>query len=156
MRPCVLDRRAESGMHHAGDMSVYPRSGLLRHGSRLYSWRHLALSTGFWRDFIEMCPELVLHKRRIDVDPVDRDYFWTIFRIDPVPGLARMVHVSPTWKGVFPVVYVWRIQRAVKGFLRRRHEERALALAMCWHARLGAGSIMACLGEDILAVITRH
>ena len=50
-------------------------------------------------------------------------------------------------------VHLWRLQRAVRAFLRRRMEQRALAVAMGVHARLGRSSAMADLPADVLGEI---
>jgi len=43
-----------------------------------------------------------------------------------------------------------RIQRWMRRWVALRREERALALAMAWHARLGAESAIACLDADLV------
>jgi hypothetical protein len=56
-------------------------------------------------------------------------------------------------KGVSLVVHVRRAQRAIKRFLRRKWEERALIVMLATHARLGAGSVLGRLHPDVLAAI---
>lgn len=54
---------------------------------------------------------------------------------------------------VLLVVHVRRAQRAIRRYLRRKWEERALAVMMASHARLGAGSALEGLQADVLAMI---
>ena len=50
-------------------------------------------------------------------------------------------------------VFLRRIQRAVKGFIRTRRQSKRLALAMALHPRLGSHSILQCLPTDVLVQI---
>jgi hypothetical protein len=50
-------------------------------------------------------------------------------------------------------VFLRRIQRAVKGFIRARRQSKRLVLAMAHHARLGSHSILRCLPTDVLVQI---
>jgi hypothetical protein len=47
-------------------------------------------------------------------------------------------------------IYVWRIQRAMRAFLRRRSVARAVAVAMAWHARLGSVALLAVLPTEMV------
>jgi hypothetical protein len=59
-------------------------------------------------------------------------------------------------QNIYPVIHVWRIQRVVRLFLRKKYEQRALALAMGQHARLGGElCAYACLPADLLALCVR-
>lgn len=49
------------------------------------------------------------------------------------------------------VNFRWRrIQRWMRRWAALRRQDRALALAMAWHARLGAASALACLDADLV------
>ncbi len=50
-------------------------------------------------------------------------------------------------------VFLRRIQRAVKGFIRTRRLSKRLALVMALHPRLGSQSILLCLPIDVLVQI---
>lgn len=56
--------------------------------------------------------------------------------------------------GVIILVHVRRVQRAARQYLRRKWEERALAVMMATHARLGLGSSLESLHSDVLATIS--
>lgn len=52
--------------------------------------------------------------------------------------------------GVVLTVHVRRVQRAIRSFLRRKWEERAVAVMMASHKRLGLGSALGSLHSDVL------
>ena len=121
-------------MIHTGNVTYYPKAGLMRHGKTLYDWRHMLLSNWFWREFIDSKPNVVHTK--LQVDSLLRDCFFIIIKISARPATPATVYVSPLFRGVLPVIYVWRIQRAMRRFLTSRREQQGLALAMGLHARL--------------------
>ena len=55
--------------------------------------------------------------------------------------------------GLNMLVHVRRVQRAAKRYMLKKRQERALALMMASHARLGAGSLLEGLHVDVLALI---
>lgn len=53
--------------------------------------------------------------------------------------------------GAALTVHVWRIQRAVRAFLQRDwRRRRVVAVAMGWHSRLGKGSVIAGIPDELL------
>ena len=65
-----------------------------------------------------------------------------------------MVPMLSTVGEITPIVHVCRIQRAARRYIRRRVEERALAVAMSAHPRLGANSgLLADIPCDIFRLI---
>lgn len=137
-------------MIHAGDVSFYTKAGLLRHGQLLFNWRRWGVNEQYWRDMVSGEPEDV--RTTMYIERSDGEYVVHMVRRYPSIGGA-MLYVSPVSQWVFPGMNVWRIQRSMHLFLQRRREKRRLALAMCWHARLGAGSIMACLDTDMMLLL---
>ena len=87
--------------------------------------------------------------------PVNGDTLWTVLHIIYAADWPGYLHLRPTIQGVFPAVRVWRVQRAIRCFLRWRYEQRALAMAMGLHARLGQGCVFACLPSDVLALCVK-
>ena len=50
------------------------------------------------------------------------------------------------------IVHVWRIQRALRGYLKRRQRAKQLAVLMGLHSRLGGQSLIACMPVDVLVM----
>ena len=65
-------------------------------------------------------------------------------------GRATSVTLDSTINGIRPMVYVWKIQQAIRNFLWRR---RAISMVMGLHNRLGAGSRVIDLDSDLLALM---
>ena len=140
-------------MIHAGDVTYYPKARLMRHGLTLYNWRHMRLSDWFWYEFMETKSKVVCVK--LQVDPDHRDCFYMVIKFSAKPGEHATVFCSPSFSGVSPVIYVWRIQRAMRRFLTSRREQQGLALAMGLHARLGLDCPINCLSSDLLALCVK-
>ena len=68
----------------------------------------------------------------------------------PEPSHGWSFPVTAFLNGGTPIVHVWRMQRAVRRWLRRKWEERALAVMMVSHVRLGALSDLALLPSDVI------
>ena len=139
-------------MAHFGDASQYPQCGFFRKGRRLFcvqktpAWvrgRH------FWATLL-----------RSDVDNFGPCFhvimpnvyllFMTYRPPAPEPSHGWSFPVTAFLNGGTPIVHVWRIQRAVRQWLRRKWEERALAVMMVSHARLGALSGLALVPSDVI------
>jgi hypothetical protein len=135
-------------MIHAGNTSYYPKAGMFREGRRMYSVPTLPYSD--WRLYVERGARVLV--TRISGGPAEtRDSMWTLVRTSYSDGWPAIQHVRPTLQGIFPAIHVWRIQRVVRLFLRKQYEQRALALAMGLHARLGGQlCAYACLPADLL------
>ena len=79
-------------------------------------------------------------------------YLSVVLVHDETAGM--MVPMLSTVGEITPIVHVWRIQRAARRYIRRRLEERALAVAMSAHQRLGADSgLLAEIPCDIFRLI---
>ena len=131
-------------MIHAGDVTYYPEAGMFRLGrSFCKAQNNNKYDDLFWREFVTSSP-LMTYRR-------GRYVHYRLLKTAHTPDLKALVFVTPTVGAITPVVHVWRIQRAVRRFLQTRFEQqRTLALAMCYHKRLGSESAIACLPEDIL------
>jgi hypothetical protein len=133
--------------------TYYPKAGCLRFHRRLYNVRSFCDCFGkhFW--------EMLVSKRGdggdITILPWARHriVYLAIVRVDD--GTAgMMVPMLSTVGKITPIVHVWRIQRAARRYIRRRLEERALAVAMSVHRRLGADSgLLAEIPCDIFRLI---
>ena len=139
---------------HADDVSFYPKAGLFRQGRRLYNVRHLKLPDRYWCGYIErgariMCTVTIGGPFET---PVNGDSLWSVLKVDHTFEWPSYMHLRPTITGVYPAIHVWRIQRAIRRFLRWRFEWRALATVMGLHARLGQECVFACLPADVLAL----
>ncbi len=141
-------------MIHKDHVTFYPKAGLLKQGKSLYNVRDLGISESGWRD---ITPKKVQVQMMIHIDPFDRDYMMRVFKIfTPTSSVNVMllgVYVSPLFQEVFPLVHVRRIQKATRGYLRRKFEERALSLMMALHPRLGGGNVLTSLPVDIFRSI---
>ena len=134
-------------MIHVGDISLYTKAGLLRHRQSLYNWRIWGKPDEFWRERISDDPAV---HTDVYVDYCEGGFVVNMLIICPIHSDSKMLVSGLMYKWVFPAMFVWRIQRVMREFLRRKLEKRALAVAMCWHARLGSGSLMACLDTDVM------
>lgn len=137
-------------MFHTQDASFYPKSALFRQGRSLYNWRHLGVSESFWNKTLDKCKNDVRIQINIYIDDINRDWFLSILKFSFANGLEGRFYLGPRFNVVFPMFFIWKIQRAMRRFLRKRFEERAVAVMMCLHSRLGQVSELACLHEDTL------
>jgi hypothetical protein len=133
-------------MAHFGDASHYPRSGFFRKGRRLFCVQKTPALVGrhFWATLL-----------RSDVDnfgTVSNMYllFMRYRPPAPEPSHGWAFPITAFLNGATPIVHVWRIQRAVRQWLRRKWEERALAVMMMSHVRLGALSGLALVPSDVI------
>ena len=122
--------------------AFYPKSGTFRVGRGLFSARHhTRLGRHFWEIFVygqESQP-------KVKAMPEYRNYVVSVWMQHM--GMAFIIDAT-VLSGVRPMVYVWRIQRAAR---RKRREERALAVMMAWHPRLGQASpLLLSLPYDLL------
>ena len=130
-------------MMHNGDVSFYPKAGMFRLGRSLCNARNNQYDDRFWRELATSSPLLAFRRGRY--------IHYRLLKIVHAPGLEASVIITPTIGAITPVVHVWRIQRAVRRFLKLRLEQKAFAVTMCYHKRLGSGSCaIACLPPDVL------
>jgi hypothetical protein len=87
----------------------------------------------------------------ISGDPVLHAFFIVLRGLDQRNLFNGVQFYScSTVSGLTPMTHVWRIQRAMRGWLRRRWEKRALAIMMAWHVRLGGASALVTLPCDVM------
>jgi hypothetical protein len=151
MCKCTQD---PSRMIHGTDATLYPKAGCFRVGRSLYNTRLFYNSFGrhFWDLFIGnpagICRRTVYLYSKHSI-------YYAALAIVQDGGVNRRVAVcfpiDPTIGGVMPVVSVWRIQRAVRGFLRHKFNQRALAVMMGLHSRLGCQCSLSCLPADVVS-----
>ena len=144
---CIIDR-----MIHHNNSSYYPKAGFFRDGRTLYDVRVYVLGWHFWHTLVHLPPGFSLSKYTYATEKM---YYLTL-RFEG-QGNARsgvMLMANPTLRGVSPVVHIWRIQKAVREYLRRKKfEQRALAVMMGVHIRMGILCPFAGLPVDVVRVI---
>ena len=85
--------------------------------------------------------------------PVNGDTLWTVLRVNYAAGWPGYLYLCPTIPGVYLAIHVWRVQRAIRCYLRKRFEQRALAMVMGLHTRLGQECAFACLPADLVLAL---
>ena len=134
-------------MVHNAHVSYYPRAGFFRVGRRMYSARNMTfMGRHFWPFLVDSHsrPGAVVILR----DSVCNAFFVALRGPDQRNQFnAVQFYICPTVAGLTPITHVWRIQRAVRGWLRER---RALATMMAWHVRLGEASALVTLPCDVM------
>lgn len=143
---------------HHKDVAYYPKAGWLRMGRRLFRLRWVgAHGQHFWDCLVRLSPAIGMVNTTKEfkacyvsfttvlIQDTSRKAAW---------GGVDFLHIGIwPWMGVdgivSPIVLVWRIQRAVRRFLKRRFEERALAWMMGSLTRLCGTAGMADIPEDI-------
>ena len=126
------------------DSAFYPKAGMYRMGRYMFKVRmQMHMGEHFWHWLVHKPPGV----RSVVAFPHTEYHNYTIAMIlDPFPcstsGTFRtvMMNVDTLILGISIPVLVWRIQRAIRRFLRERLDAKLLALAMASHARLGVGS----------------
>ena len=135
-------------MIHAHNATFYSHSMFIRVGNRLYDFQGLEYAgRRFWQDFVL---DREYARGKIHTWPLwSRDNQLVAFAVITGRSCDLAIELKPTIKnGVFPIVYVWRIQR---WFRRMLKERRVLTVMMSTHWRLGERSSLACLPEALLA-----
>ena len=129
---------------HGADASFYPKAGCFRMGKILYSAR--SCYSWFGRHMWEI---LIHNPGGVRQSCVYHSYHSINVRV----GTGISFYFMPTINGLLPSVHIRRIQRAMRMFLQRKFEQRALAMTMGLHGRLGVTSCLSGLPEDIVARI---
>ena len=137
--------------------AFYPKAGLFHVGRFLFKVRMcLHMGAHYWHWLVHKPPGV----RSVVLLPNRLYQNYTIVMIlDPdlhsISGTFRslMMNADTRIGGVSTSVLVWRIQRAIRQFLRRKMERKLLTLAMVSHARLGIGSPWINLPTDLWAKI---
>jgi hypothetical protein len=136
-------------MTEGADATFYPHAGYLRVHLNLYNIRSFCGCFGkhFWDTVICNRDKAAV----LAVFPLPRHgihYISIWLRGDAGEGCVTM---PMTVDGVSPLVQVRRIQRAARGYIRRR---RALAAAMATHPRLGERSgMLSDMPDDVLMMM---
>lgn len=150
--------RCQKGKYfmHSDDSAFYPKAGLFRKGRILYKVRmSLHMGGHFWHWLVHRPLGIV----SVTVLP-NRTYqnYTFVIMLAPHTHSYRSILMNADTRicGVSMIVLVWRIQRAMRQFLRRRLEGKFLAVAMVSHARLGAGSLWADTPGDVWAKIAEY
>ena len=129
---------------HGADASFYPKAGCFRMGKILYSAR----SVYGW--FGRHMWEIIINNPG-DVRQICVYRYHHLINVRVGSGIS--FYFMPTINGLLPSVHIRRIQRAMRMFLQRKFEQRALAMTMGLHGRLGVTSWLSGLPEDIVAKI---
>lgn len=132
------------------DASFYPKAGLFRVEGVLLNARKLEKAVGrhLWQ--LIVYDPINVSKRVIHSWPARCLYRLTL-RTATGTGITALL--SPTVNGVFPFIHIRRIQRAIRRYLQRNWEMRAISVAMAWHPRLGADSCLAAIPIDLINAI---
>ncbi len=149
---CKLNPRE---IMHGKDASFYPVMGCFRLGNALFNTQSISDQLGrhLWKAIVS--PPAGIQGRRVYLWRGESLYYLCI-SISAGNRLGVFTSVHSTVWCVAPLVLVWRIQRAMRAFLRRRRESRALAVCMGQHRRLGHCSPFALLDEDALRCVLVH
>lgn len=138
-------------MIHGAENTIYPKAGLFRTGRCLYDIRVLLKGVGmrYFEPFVaNPCDRIVGVMNR-----VLREECWIYTYIGREAGdeqhrtyfcVKRDLQTPPV------VVHVWRIQRAIRGYLERRRRPRRLAVLMGLHSRLGRECLLARVPVDVV------
>lgn len=138
----------QAEMMHGNNASYYPSLGFFSTGRRLLHVASCRFGGHFWHAVISTPSRF--SNMTVASDKILRVYHLILdFDMDGGRGVAYS-RIPHTLRAATPIVHLWRIQRAVRRFLADRFQRRALALMMAFHARLGAGSLLAALPEDLI------
>ena len=140
-----------SEMIHGIDASFYPKAGCFRLGNSLYPAREYFEPFGrhMWESFIHN--PAGVSQRYLYSSSSRFDYRGVSFYM--LAGTGVSFYFLSTMNGLLPSVHIRRIQRAMRTFLQRKYEQRALATTMGLHGRLGDTSCLSRLPEDVLVKI---
>ena len=129
---------------HGTDATFYPKAGCFKMGQALYSMRpfHDSIGKHFWEMFITNSASTC----RRNVLPYRPDSVYYAFMHIVTSGDRMSFPVER----ISTAVHIWRIQRAMRSFLKRRLQIRRLAIVMGLHPRLGNQCSMACLPAEVL------
>jgi hypothetical protein len=138
-------------MIHGTDASFYPKAGCFRLGSSLYPAREYFQTFGqhMWESFIHN--PAGVSQRYLYNSSSRFKYRGLSFYM--LAGTGVSFYFLSTMNGLMSSVHIRRIQRAMRLFLQRKYEQRALATMMGLHGRLGDTSCLSGLPEDVLAKI---
>jgi hypothetical protein len=130
-------------MLHLGEASYYPSLGFYRCGRRLFCI-HSFCRAGrhFWPKVLQALTDL-------EVETLLPDGTQHMFFLN-MRTHGMQFPLRPALRGIVPIIFLWRIQRAVRKWLDHRREVRSLTLMMVSHARLGEESELALLPVDLI------
>ena len=140
-----------SEMIHGIDATFYPKAGCFRLGKSLYSARVYFETFGrhMWEIFIHN--PAGVSQRYLYRSSRRFNYHGVAFYM--IGGTGVGFYFLSTINGLMPSVHIRRIQRAMRMFLQRKYEQRALAMMMGLYERLGDNSRVSGLPEVIVAKI---
>lgn len=152
-RECDIKKLGTCGealMIHGAENTIYPKAGLFKTGRNLYDVRvHLkGVGVRFFEPFVSKPCDRITGV----VNRVLREESWIYTYIGVEAGEQSRTYFSVKRDLRTPpvVVHVWRIQRAIRGYLERRRRGRLLAVLMGLHSRLGSECLLACVPVDIV------
>lgn len=155
---CQCPKNMESIINGA-NASYYPRAGCFRFGRQMVTARQYDRMLG------QHMMERIVHApqnsctRSIFIDHDEHAMFLSIrvqsraLERDLMIGLHLPVYPRQSEGTASFAVHIWRIQRAIRAYLHRKNEARALAVSMGWHERLGRNSFFAGIPEDVMRVM---
>ena len=132
------------------DASFYPKSGLFRVEGVLLNARKLEKSVGKHLWHLIVYNPINVSKRLVQLWPA-RSLYRLSLRTTTGTGITALL--SPTVNGVFTFIHIRRIQRAIRRYLQRNFETRAIPVAMALHPRLGAASCLSAVPVDLVCAI---
>lgn len=137
------------------DATFYPGMGCIRIGNGFHNMQALSDQLGrhLWEAIV--IPRGHDHERRMYLLH-GHDAFYQCLSVSLGDSASLFTTVHPTLRGLLPMVFVQRIQRAVRAWLRRRWESRALTVAMGVHPRLGSDGHLRLLDLDMLRCVLSH
>lgn len=162
---CMCFVRQMEIAHH-GNVTYYPHAGWLRVGRRLFRLKYIGRHGQHFWDWLVRLPAVtgVVKTRKLpnacfiscnttQIQDFNELTLWG--------GVDFLTFSGCPWLSISnlgdnlrsPIVLIWRIQRAIRRFLKRRFEERALAWMMGSHARLCGTAGMTDIPEDISRMI---
>ena len=148
---CGCKTRAEMGMVHIKDFSFYPKSKLVKQGRNLYYVTSDFIGCHIWQTMVNQQSPILVHRTSDDhmctvffayvLGNINLSYFGK--------SIDLRMYFNPVGGVIFPVIYVWRIQQAMRRYLQRK-SECVLAVMMGCHERLGGGSVITVLPTELV------
>lgn len=137
------------------EITYYAKAGLVSIGGYLLSVLHVGWGNHFWKTIVDISHDIKVQLSK------GSSYYYITMNYAVIGGGGNLVPC--TWScpastfrsGVHVLVYVRRIRKAIKRFLRMKYMDKMLALMMGLHWRLGENSIVRFIHEDTLAEIGR-
>jgi len=156
-----------------GPFYWYPQSHLILYDDRLFSSFRLNESILKLLDFYTHDPKVHKIKLRYmeDLDDICPPKQWLVAEFSRPPYDPPFLYLTfgSHRRELWPLRVTWDAQcvtqlydhftprvKQLQRFARKRAQDRRLAFAMGGHARLGEGSLLCMLGEDMIQAILCH